>query len=110
MGNESNSNMQNIFCHLWSSVEIKNEGYTTKAAKIPTEYHRVFQRQREVSCCSSYKLFLVCNHVTIGGHAGGQGPVVRRPISANPGLNFNPGLFFFLSKAFFGQFSLFFVE
>ena len=64
--------MQNIFCHLWSSVEIKNEGYTTKAAKIPTEYHRVFQRQREVSWCSSYKVFLVCNHVTIGDHAGGQ--------------------------------------
>ena len=30
------------------------------------------------------------------------GPVVRRPISANPGLNFNPGLFYFLSKAFSG--------
>ena len=29
-----------------------------------------------------------------------QGPVVRRPISANPGLNFNPSLFFFSSKAF----------
>ena len=29
-----------------------------------------------------------------------QGPVVRRPIIANPGLNFNPGLFFFSSKAF----------
>ena len=29
-----------------------------------------------------------------------QGPVVRRPISANPGLNFNPGLFFVSSKAF----------
>ena len=26
--------------------------------------------------------------------------VVRRPVSANPGLNFNPGLFFFSSKAF----------
>ena len=25
---------------------------------------------------------------------------VRRPISANPELNFNPGLFFFSSKAF----------
>ena len=53
-------------------METKNEGYTTKAAKIPTEYHGVFQRQREVSWCSSYKPFLVCNHVTIGGHAGGQ--------------------------------------
>ena len=28
------------------------------------------------------------------------GPVVRRPISAYPGLNFNPGLFFVSSKAF----------
>ena len=26
-------------------------------------------------------------------------PVVRTPVSANPGLNFNPGFFFFLSKA-----------
>ena len=23
-----------------------------------------------------------------------QGPVVKRPVSANPGLNFNPGFFF----------------
>ena len=30
-----------------------------------------------------------------------QGRVVRRPVSANPGLNFNPDLFFFSSKAFF---------
>ena len=29
-----------------------------------------------------------------------QDPVVRRPISANPELNFNLGLFFFGSKAF----------
>ena len=29
-----------------------------------------------------------------------EGPVVRRPISANPGLNVYPGLFFFSSKAF----------
>ena len=28
------------------------------------------------------------------------GRVVRRPVSANPRLNFNPGLFFFSSKAF----------
>ena len=27
------------------------------------------------------------------------GPVVRTPVSANLGLNFNPGFFFFLSKA-----------
>ena len=29
-----------------------------------------------------------------------QSPVVRRPIRANQGLNFNPGLFFFCSKEF----------
>ena len=29
------------------------------------------------------------------------GPVVRRLISTNPGLNFNPGFFFFCSKTFF---------
>ena len=28
-----------------------------------------------------------------------QGPVVRTPVSANPGLKFNQGFFFFLSKA-----------
>ena len=27
------------------------------------------------------------------------GPVVQKPVSANPGLNFNPGFFFCLSKA-----------
>ena len=27
------------------------------------------------------------------------GPVVRTPVSTNPGLNFNPGFFLFLSKA-----------
>ena len=35
----------------------------------------------------------------VWGH-GPQDPVVRRPISTNPGLNFNPGLLFFSSKAF----------
>ena len=29
-----------------------------------------------------------------------QGPVVPRPISVNPGLNFNPGFFFYCSKVF----------
>ena len=35
---------------------------------------------------------------------------IRTQFSANPGLNFNPGLFFFSSKHFLGQFSLFFLE
>ena len=29
------------------------------------------------------------------------GPVVRTPVSANQGLNFNPAFFFFLSKALY---------
>ena len=28
-----------------------------------------------------------------------RGPVVQMPVSTNPGLNFNLGFFFFLSKA-----------
>ena len=31
-----------------------------------------------------------------------QGPVVRTPVSANPGLNFNRCFFFYLSKALSG--------
>ena len=39
-----------------------------------------------------------------------QGPVVRRSISANPGLNINPDFFFFfLKKHFIGQFFLLFL-
>ena len=39
-------------------------------------------------------------HLEYSIHGKELGPVVRRPISANPGLNFNPGFFFFCSKAF----------
>ena len=38
-------------------------------------------------------MFLVIKHFK------DMGPVVRTPVNANPGLNFNPGFFFFLSKA-----------
>ena len=30
-----------------------------------------------------------------------QGPVVRMQVTANPRINFDPGFFFFLSKALF---------
>ena len=41
----------------------------------------------------------------------GLGPVVRRPISANSGVNFNPDFFLFLcSKTFKRQFSIFALE
>ena len=38
------------------------------------------------------------------------GPVVQRPISPNPGLNFNSGFFIPLSKSLLRKFSLFFLE
>ena len=38
------------------------------------------------------------------------GSVVQRPISANPGLNFTAGFFFFCSKAFSRIISRFFLE
>ena len=38
------------------------------------------------------------------------GPVARRRISANQGLNFNLGLFFLSSKAFSRTISLFFLK
>ena len=37
-------------------------------------------------------------HLAYSIHGKELGPVVRRPISVNPGLNFNPGFFFFCSK------------
>ena len=37
-------------------------------------------------------------HLAYSIHGKELGPVVRRPISVNPGLNFNPGFFFFRSK------------
>ena len=38
------------------------------------------------------------------------GPVVRRPISVNLGLNFTPGFFIFLIESHLGKLSLFFLE
>ena len=37
-----------------------------------------------------------------------QGPIIQRPISANPGLNFNPGLIFLFIKSIFSDNFLFF--
>ena len=47
----------------------------------------------------------------MGGGGGGRegdletdlGPVVQRPISPNPGLNFNSGFFISLSKSLLGK-------
>ena len=43
----------------------------------------------------------ISNELTLG-LLNVQGPVVRTPVSANLGLNFNPGFFFLLSKALSG--------
>ena len=37
--------------------------------------------------------------IQLSAHLLSQGPVVRTPVSTNPGLNFNPAFFFLLSKA-----------
>ena len=46
-----------------------------------------------------FSLFSHSRAIHIFTQLEGQGPVVRMPISANPGLNFNQGFFFFSSKA-----------
>ena len=39
-----------------------------------------------------------------------MGPVVQRPISASPGLNFNAGLYISFFQSLLEQISLFFLE
>ena len=41
-------------------------------------------------------------HAALKRNAKYQGPVVRRRIGANPGLNFNPGFYISLFKSRFG--------
>ena len=45
-------------------------------------------------------LFFKHNNISAGHTSLLLGPVVRRPISAYPRVKFNPGFFFFYSKAF----------
>ena len=52
----------------------------------------------------NYSFILSLHQATLSQnfqHFWNQGPVVRTPVGANPGLNFNPGFFFFLSKALY---------
>ena len=58
---------------------------TNKTKRASENNGRGLARERVIPCFSFRK---------------DQGPVVRRPISANPGLNYNPDLSFFSSKAF----------
>ena len=48
----------------------------------------------------SFSIFVLGEMSYTSSVSNQQGLVVWRPISANPGLNVNPGLFFFSSKAF----------
>ena len=58
--------------------------------------------QTQVQSFEHFDIFSTCMVNTNINHGKiiVEGQVVRRPVSANPGLNFNPGLFFFSSKAF----------
>ena len=48
------------------------------------------------STSGSHKMQVTGHLVQLRVHV--QGPVAQTPVSANPGLNFNPGVFFFVSK------------
>ena len=54
------------------------------------------EEPRRGSYAIMYVCMYVCMYVFVSSFTVVHlDPVVRRPISANPGLNFNPGLFFF---------------
>ena len=67
---------------------------------LKNKYH---QAQANVTASFTLTRKLHPIRVEAGGEGEGynnkQGPVVRTNVSANPGLNFNQGLFFFSSKA-----------
>ena len=55
---------------------------------------------KEMYCCSA--IFLLDFEFSVG-IVQCLGPVVRTPVSANPGLNFNPGFYIFLIKSTFSD-------
>ena len=50
------------------------------------------------TCGLDINIVVQRNAYTVWPHARPR-PIVQRPISVNPGLNFNPAFFFFCSKA-----------
>ena len=70
--------------HLWPS-------FRDLIPEYPPAFHIEYPPLPEPFVSKYFMLLLV--------RATHQGPVVRMLVSANPGWNFNPGFFFFLSRA-----------
>ena len=70
---------------------LNSESFFVRTKNIPKSIH--------VNILLPSLIFLV----TLDSKAENQGPVVRRPISANPGLNFNLRFFIPLLKSLFGK-------
>ena len=85
---------------LWSKLRVLDTDDVKQKGKICLVLFRGF-------CSFVFNLSSLCRCATntdcrlVDRTPADQGPVVRRPISASQGLNFNPGFFFFCSKAFF---------
>ena len=101
-----------VFYHnLW----YFNPGLCWKVSVLPKTFcssliHYLFQPHPSLTFAPPECLSVICVHISSyeGGKGGwGRnwtgvhilGPVVRRPISANPGLNFNLGFYFSLFKS-----------
>ena len=78
------------------------QGYQRQFSNVLLAISSWFYSQVVAACSSKYFLTKLTaqNGVSRAFNLNKElGPVVRTPFSANPGLNFNPGYFFFLSKA-----------
>ena len=77
--------------------------YIRYVSWIPTAYQQSLHIEQVIlckTCLFSFASVLAEYSKIDSTQLKLQGPVVRRPISTNPGLNFNLGFFFFCSKAF----------
>ena len=90
LGDTSDSNLQSICQHQHETDCEQCESLETVLKEIESEINRVeTPEEHRWRLSHDYKLCL----------ASIQGPVVRTPVSTNPGLNFNPTFFFLLSIA-----------
>ena len=78
------------FVLVWNTLAAYGTHILKSIAKILKEYNSKPARFVKKKKCYEREPGTVINLLC---------PVVRTPVSANPGLNFNPGFFFFLSKA-----------
>ena len=78
------------------------QGYQRQFSNVLLAISSWFYSQVVAACSSKYFLTKVTAQKGVSRAFNLNkelGPVVRTPVSDNPGLNFNPGYFFFLSKA-----------